>query len=393
MTMKKRLEIDGKVLHEVVQRLADAAGIDPDSLDASRIRWTIEWRCRHLHLSGADDYLERLRSSQDEVDELIDALVIQETRFFRDTPVFEHIRQWALSAKETMRGPLRILSAPCSTGQEAYSLAAILRLAGIPAENFKIDAFDISRATLATAVRGVYSAGALQNVHGELQSACGVLRDHHWHMHDELRGRIRFERRNLVLEGALDADAGYHLILCRNLFIYLNAKGRAVLAESLSAALLPGGRLVVGAGDRIAELNARFAPIKPAAGFGFVHRTHAAAPIKTRSVQIPRENVRILQPQLATSTAEKAEPASPAAEYYRRAVEYKERGNLRLAERRCRQALYLAPGYLPALELLLLLWQVHPNARLRRALSARILRVRGESGAMAGLPLAEEAAS
>ena len=61
-------------------------------------------------------------------------------------------------------------------------------------------------------------------------------------------------------------------------------------------------------------------------------------------------------------------------------LEYKERGNDRQAERRCRQALYLAPGYLPALELLQTLWHtMHPNPRLRRALTARILRVRMES--------------
>jgi hypothetical protein len=68
-----------------------------------------------------------------------------------------------------------------------------------------------------------------------------------------------------------------------------------------------------------------------------------------------------------------------AAEFYRRAMEYKEHGNVRQAERRCRQALYLAPGFLPALELLQTLWHVHPNARLRRALNARIQRVRTES--------------
>jgi hypothetical protein len=206
-----------------------------------------------------------------------------------------------------------------------------------------------------------------------------------------LRSRIRFDRRNLVLEGALATDAGYHLILCRNLFIYLNAGGRAVLAGSLSEALLPGGQLIVGAGDRIAELNARFAPVKPAAGFGFVHRTHATAHGVSRRAQSPQAIVRVSRPRLATLAAGKPEPASPAMEFYRRAMEYKDRGNLRQAERRCRQALYLAPGYLPALELLQSLWQLHPNARLRRALSARILRVRGESGALDGLPLAEEA--
>ncbi|UWZ83418.1 CheR family methyltransferase [Occallatibacter riparius] len=390
--MKKRLEIDNSTLHEVVERLTAAAGIDPDSLEVSRIRWTIELRCRHLHLASASEYLVLLKTSRDELDELIDALVIQETRFFRDPAVFENIRQWAMKARDAGQGPLRILSAPCSTGQEAYSLAATLRMAGFAAKDFRIDGFDISRAALSTAMRGVYADGALQHVPAELQRACGVLRNHHWHMHEELRARIRFERRNLAVEGALDADAGYHLILCRNLFIYLNAGARAVLADALASALLPGGLLIVGAGDRIAEVNARFVPVKPAAGFGFVHRAHAPAQRALRAARNSTATAPPVRVRFEGSIAPSVRPDSPAIEFYRRAMEYKERGNLRQAERRCRQALYLAPGYLPALELLQSLWHVHPNARLRRALSARILRVRGEIGALAGLTsLSEEA--
>ena len=71
-----------------------------------------------------------------------------------------------------------------------------------------------------------------------------------------------------------------------------------------------------------------------------------------------------------------------AVEFYRRAMDHKDRGNDRQAERRCRQALYLAPGYLPALELLQTLWHVHPDARIRRALMARIERVREQGEAI-----------
>lgn len=389
MTMKKRLEIDSGILHEIVQRLTDASGIDAESLDSARIRWTVEMRCRHVHLSSAEAYLAHLKTSQHELDELIDALVIQETRFFRDTAVFEHIRQWASAAYSAGMGPLRVLSAPCSTGQEAYSVAAVLRLAGIPLGGFAIDAVDISRAALATAARGVYAAGALQNFPAEFQAACGTLRNQHWHIHEALRSRIRFSRRNLAVEGALEEDGGYHLILCRNLFIYLNAGSRSALAEGLSKALLPGGRLIVGAGDRVAELNARFVHVKPAAGFSFTHRT--AMPARVPKARMKEQAERVVParanattPQVTVTNLQKPEPALPATEFLRRAVEYMERGNLRQAERRCRQALYLAPGYLPALELLEMLWQMHPNARLRRALSARIVRVRAEADAIVG---------
>ena len=375
--MKSHFKIDQPVLEQIVQRLMGATGIDPASLEVRRITWTIERRCRHLRIAGPLPYLEHMESSPEELEDLIDSLVIHETRFFRDPAVFDHLRLWAQAMVASCPGPLRILSAPCSTGQEAYSLAATLQCAIGP--SYTIDALDISHTALAVAQRGVYPTGALEHVPGDLQAACGTLRNQHWYMRDELRRRIRFERRNLADAGALDNEPGYHLILCRNLFIYLHARARDVLAESLNKALLPGGRLIVGAGDRVAELNARFAPVSPAASFGFTHKL-GASPRTARS-PAPVQPVKILVPRFALPIPKPEEHAAPttAIEFYRQALEYKERGNVRQAERRCRQALYLAPGYLPALELLQTLWHLHPNARLRRALKARILRIRAES--------------
>lgn len=377
--MKGRITVDPAVQHDIANRLSEAVGLDAESLESGRIAWTIHSRCRHLHLSSAEEYLRLLRSSPAELDDLIDGLVIQETRFFRDVAVFEHIRAWAEDAAAAGRGPLRILSAPCSTGQESYSVAATLHSAGIPLSGFTIDAFDISRAALVTAQRGVYAAGALQNLAADLQNACGTLRDHHWHMHEFLRSRIRFQRRNLADPSVFDDEPGYDLILCRNLFIYLHAGARAILADSLSRALLPGGRLVVGAGDRVPELNARFVHVKPAAGFGFMHKSAAASarPVLAKPAQAaPPVTPRATYWPPSLPQIEEHDVPTTAVEFYRRAQEYKDRGNLRQAERRCRQALYLAPNYVPALELLQSLWHVHPNARLRRALSARIERVR-----------------
>jgi len=375
--MKPAPQIEPEIVARIVARLGEVAGIDPSSLEEGRIAWTMERRRKHLHLADARAYVEHAESTPEELEELIDALVIQETRFFRDPAVFEHLRDWV---KEAAKGNemLRVLSAPCSTGQEAYSIAAVLTLAGIAPGRFQIDAFDISHSALAAARRGVYAAGALNHVDAELQEACGRLHGGHWQMHEELRRRIRFERRNLAEAGALESGEAYQLILCRNLFIYLNAKVRAVLADELSRTLAPGGRLIVGAGDRVAEVNARFAPVKPAAGFGFAHKVkraeEAARPEVRRAVAVVVK-ARVPEFSLPVPVEDYEKAPATAAEFYRRAMEFKERGNVRQAERRCRQALYLAPEYLPALELLEMLWHVHPNARLRRALKARILRV------------------
>jgi chemotaxis protein methyltransferase WspC len=401
---------------EIVGQLVRASGVDPRWLDANRLDWVIEARCRNLKLDGAAVYAEHLKSSPEELDALIDATVVQETRFFRDSTVFRHLELWLPRMASDFLGPLRILSAPCSTGQEAYSLAATLQQAGIPLARFTIDAFDISIGALHTARRGVYPEDAMRNLAADRQQVCGVLGDKQWAMHEALRRRIRFERRNLAEPGALDAQpdstdraqvgwaemgasgAGgpYHLILCRNLFIYLRPQARAVLARSLASALVPGGRLVIGTADRVEELNSVFLPQKPAASFAFTHR-HPAAPAgpgadaslklgsnARQQEPIARKPKPSLEPVLAQAAPAPAAPestvarhAAPSAEsFYQSALQHHLHGDPHKAERRCRQALYLDPKYLPALELLATLWIQNPNQRLRRALEVRILRNR-----------------
>lgn len=414
-----------RAMTAIVDQLVRASGADPRSLDANRLDWVIEARCRNLKLDGAAVYAEHLKSSPDELDALIDATVVQETRFFRDPTVFHHIELWLPQMAADFLGRLRILSAPCSTGQEAYSLAAMLQQAGIPLARFTIDAFDISVGALHIARRGVYPEEAMRTLSAERQQACGVLGDKQWKMHEALRRRIHFERRNLAEPGALDpqpditdkAKAGrnvpgrtgasgemgasgaggpYHLILCRNLFIYLCPHARAALAQSLASALVPGGRLVIGTADRVEELNAIFLPHKPPASFAFTHRhpaataTNASPKLEHNARQqelIARDPKPVLEPTLTQaaiaplahdSIASAAlDQAVPTAEsYYQSALQHHLHGDPRKAEHRCRQALYLDPKYLPALELLATLWIQYPNPRLRRALEGRIRRNR-----------------
>jgi chemotaxis protein methyltransferase WspC len=375
------------VVQTVTDRLEAAIGVDPRGLEAKRLQWIIASRCRHLNLPDASAYLAILEETPPEMDALIDEVVVRETRFFRDLVVFDHIRQTIAQLAAADAGPLRILSAPCGTGEEAYSLAAMLQLVGVAPARFLIDAFDISPLALEIARRGVYPERTLSHVPAELQHACAQRQGGQWSVHEVLRERVRFGRRNLAQMGALGDTPQYHLILCRNLFIYLAPTARAALAQSLSAVLLPGGRMFLGTADRVRELHALFAPMRPAASFGFVHRAPgAAAEVRPRAAAAVRAAVPRLRDGWAAAVGGKADRVrSPeleandgqaATELFKRALEHRQRGELAKAERRCRQALYLAPNLLPALELLQLLWSEHPNLRLRRALRDRVLRHR-----------------
>jgi chemotaxis protein methyltransferase WspC len=375
-------------VQSVTDRLQAAIGIDPCGLDAKRLQWIITSRCRHLGLPDASAYLARLEESPAELDALIDEVVVRETRFFRDPTVFDHIRQAIAQIAATHSGALHILSAPCGTGEEAYSLAAILHLSGVQPARFSIDAFDISPLALEIARRGVYPEKALNDIPAELQHVSAQRQGNHWAIHETLKERVHFGRLNLAQPGALGNATHYHVILCRNLFIYLAPTARAALAQSLSAALHPGGRLFLGTADRVKELHPLFAPLRPAASFAFAHRrpdvpaeVHPQATLAAhKAPPRPRDtHVNILPPaQLASVRAPgmQATDEEAAAELFERALEYRRRGELTKAERRCRQALYLTPDLLPALELLQILWSEHPNLRLRRALRDRVQRHR-----------------
>ena len=364
----------------IAEGLAAATGVDAKALDDNRLRWVVEARCRELGIAGMGAYAAALKDSATEMEALVDAIVVPETRFFRDAVVFEHLQSALKAMAEQVHEPLRVLSAPCSTGQEAYSVAALMLEAGLVPARFLVTAMDISSQALEVARRGVYAENAMRHVSAEHRRVLGTFEGSHWKMHEVLRKRIRFERCNLAEPGALKGET-FHVILCRNLFIYLRPEARAALAASLHEALLPGGRLVLGSADRVEEVSALFAPLKPASGFAFGHRV---VEVPAVSDAVAHELVSH-KPRAAVVRAPMVElgadaEASTAAGLLARALEHQRRGDVRRAEYRCRQALYLDGAYLPALELLETLWRAQPNARLQRALAARI--ERGRSGVL-----------
>ncbi|SNT14820.1 chemotaxis protein methyltransferase WspC [Granulicella rosea] len=372
---------DSIFLTRIAERLAGVLGMEPRALEEKRLRSMVATRCRVLELADPAAYAEFFESSADEQAALIDAAVIRETRFFRDPAVFAQIQTAVVRlAALAGPGPLRVLSAPCSTGQETWSLAATLVEAGLPPGRFEIDACDISPAALAASDAAWYAEDALRHLTPEQRASLGAPDAGGWRVHETLRERVRFTRRNLAESGALAGEA-YHLILCRNLFIYLAQPARETLARSLAAALAPGGRLVIGTADRVEELSALFTPLKPASSFAFVHRDLAipiAPPRPLHSRPAAVAPVPAARPQAAPTAIEEALPAT-ATGLYLRAVEAHQHGELRKAERRCRQALYLDGKHLPSLELLQSIWRQQPSLRLRRALDARIHRVKADA--------------
>lgn len=223
-------------------------GLDAASVGSSAIERAVRLRLKALGLKSVADYLRRLDASPAELEELVEAVVVTETWFFRDREPFAAFVRLVLDEWLPAQplSTLRVLSIPCSSGEEPCSLAMALLDANIPQERFSIDAVDISARALARAQRGIYGKNSFRG--REL-----AFRDRHfqhtnegYELHPRVRSCVDYHRNNLLSDDFPARRAGYDFIFCRNLLIYFDRAAQIKTLEKLHRLLLPSGVLFVG---------------------------------------------------------------------------------------------------------------------------------------------------
>lgn len=190
------------------------------------------------------------------LDRLIDEITINETFFMRHRAELNTIPWARLLADARRRGQsrVRVWSAACSSGEEAYSLA-ILALETLPGEAAPVSvlATDISQSCLKRATQGHYGEHALRHLESALRGRYfRATGDRMAEVKSELRQHVRFARHNLVHDPIPPArEAPFDVIVCRNVLIYFDAETAARTAARLRTALSDPGVMVLGASDRL----------------------------------------------------------------------------------------------------------------------------------------------
>jgi len=214
-----------------------------------RRRIAVRMRARGVHTY--EDYARVLDRDEMEYERLLDALTINVTRLFRNRDVFAAMaervipRIWEWPARR-----LRVWSAGCSSGEEAYSVAALLHRhaaqRGVTTALSRVDILgtDVHAASLEAAAAGAYPESAFEEVPAEIRAAYFSGGEPPYRVSPELRRLVRFESHDLLREPA-PAD-GLALILCRNVLIYFDRESQERLFEQFFQALAPGGFLVLG---------------------------------------------------------------------------------------------------------------------------------------------------
>jgi chemotaxis methyl-accepting protein methylase len=240
------VELSVRDVGELLAVLAARTGVD---LSGQRLAMLARRAAFRVVASGArtaGGYLELLASDQAEPWRLLERLTIKVSRLFRNPDTFAALRGRVLPELRRSRGDreLRVWSAGCACGEEAYGLAMLCAELGGP---FRVTATDVDRAALARARAGTYRDVEVGQVPADLAArhleprAPGVVS-----VRPELARRVQFEPHDLASAAPPPGAAPFDLVACRNVLIYYVADRQAELLAAVLRSLAPGGYLVLG---------------------------------------------------------------------------------------------------------------------------------------------------
>jgi chemotaxis protein methyltransferase WspC len=250
----------------VTSLLRERLGLDPASLGNGVIEQAIAARQQALGRRDHAGYAAVVSADEREFQALAEEVTVPETWFFRGgIDLFAHLAARIRDASLAVRPqvPFRVLSAPCSSGEEAYSLAIALAEAGAPSTACTIDGIDISQIALRKASAGRYRDFSFRQTDPSLRERYFRSVAGEWEIAPVIRESVRFRSGNLVEPAALVGGLPYDLIFCRNLLIYLHAAARARLLDNVLGSLAVEGLLCTGHAEPIQLQDARFELVPP----------------------------------------------------------------------------------------------------------------------------------
>lgn len=280
------------LLQRFIQLISNNTGLHIREQDKASLSQKIYARMKLLKLSVPDQYYQLLESENDknschletrgasEWRELTLLLTTGETFFFRDQGQIALLKNRILSqlieqkkkaryAGGEAKPSLRIWSAGCSTGEEVYSLAILVKelIPDWHEWNILILGTDINPESIAKAQRGIYDSWSFRMVNPELQRQYFSQRKTSWEVDEQIRRMVTFRSGNLIKEYFPSFTSGIHsmdVILCRNVFIYFDSKAISVVLEKFHNTLRQGGYLVTGHaelhGQNLGQLQAKVFP-------------------------------------------------------------------------------------------------------------------------------------
>jgi len=226
--------------------LFDGRGFDLDGYKDRCIKRRIAARIRNLGYRQIEDYIELLHNNDVEQEQLLEALTIHVSQFFRNPSTFSVLEETILPELLQSRrgiGEIRVWSVGCAGGEEPYSIALLLDELCRPTDKVSILGTDVSADILKKARSGLYETHRLVEVPNPVLAKYFIQEGVRYRLDGRILNKVRFFRHNILQDRPFPR---MDLILCRNMLIYFSRMEQERILRILANALAPEGLLVLG---------------------------------------------------------------------------------------------------------------------------------------------------
>jgi len=237
----------------------------------------ISSRMEEYGLISVREYWNLVNTDSKEFSTFVDSITIPETYFFRDYPQLKMFAEDILPVvceekRKKSSKTLKIWSAGCSTGEEPYTLAIILRemIEDFNTWNVDILGTDISRKALKRCQEAIYNARSIKDVPLEYKKKYFISSNTHYIVKPEVKKLVRFNYLNLIDKTRMQAIKGIDFIFCRNVLIYFDSENSKRVISYFYDALNKGGYIFLGSSESISRLSAAFKLVRFKNGLAYM---------------------------------------------------------------------------------------------------------------------------
>ena len=273
------------MIEEIVR---EKTGLDFEILGRKNVENAISTHMRKMGFDNPKEHLDLISGSEEHFAEMIQPLLIPETWFFRYNESFTFLVAHAEKFMAEHKRAIRILSIPCSTGEEPYSIAMALLASEIPEKLIAIDAVDLSRPSLKKAARAVYGMNSFRGGIPEPMNRYFLINNQNYEVVQQVKDIVRFQNFSIFDHGFPLHRDPYDLIFCRNMLIYFSTEAQTEAVKILSRLLSKTGILFIGHAESGVLARKEFESVNFPSSFAFRKNDTAPGdkPVKTHKTPV-----------------------------------------------------------------------------------------------------------
>lgn len=242
----------------------EESGIHFSATNRSILESRIKEQLRTNKLEHVQNYFLKVSKNRDELKEFLDSITTNLTRFFRNQAHFDALEKYVIpeliKIKKTSNDTrIKIWSAGCSTGEEPYTIAMLMKEILVPPWQAEIVASDISLKSLMVGKEGFYSDAKIVGIPDQYLKKYFDRVEGGYRIHDDIKAMIRFDYHNLKNDSGL---RGMDVVFCRNVLIYFDEAAQKATVERFWEAMAPKSFLFIGHSESLFGMNTRFEFLK-----------------------------------------------------------------------------------------------------------------------------------